>query len=154
MKTLAVVPGKCRACQRCVLYCSFSHNKTHAPSKARIYVVRRDVNGRVVNTPVICIQCGLCMNACPVPGAMRRNKAGAVVVDEEKCTGCGLCVMACPYGVIQIDAATGKAFKCDLCGGSPVCVEHCPFGALVYVELEKAAQLRRMSTATVVVRHE
>ena len=144
MKTLVVIPGACRGCERCVLWCSFAKYGTHVPSRARIQIVKHDLDGHIVDQPVICLQCGLCMTACPT-GAMRRNKAGAVVVDEEKCTGCGLCVMACPYGAVRLDPVTGKAIKCDLCGGEPVCVKHCPFGALAFVELDRAVDLRQLA---------
>jgi Fe-S-cluster-containing hydrogenase component 2 len=147
LKALVVIPDLCRGCQICVLHCSFQHHKTHAPSRATIHVVRHGPDGHLVNKPVVCVQCGICLNACPVPGAMARNKAGAIVVKEEKCTGCGLCVMSCPYGMIKLDPITLKALKCDLCGGEPACVEHCPYGALAYLEPEQAAHLRRISVA-------
>lgn len=147
MKALVVIPDRCRGCQICMLHCSFQHYGTHAPSRAAIHVVRHGSDGSIVDRPVICVQCGICLSACPVPGAMVRNKTGAIVVKEEKCTGCGLCVMSCPYGMIKVDPVTMKASKCDLCGGQPACVEHCPYGALAYVELDKAIPLRRAMVA-------
>lgn len=147
LKSLVIIPDLCRGCQICVLQCSFQHHGTHAPSRAAIHVIRHEPDGRLVDRPVVCVQCGICLSACPVPGAMVRNKVGAVVVKEEKCTGCGLCVMSCPYGMIKIDPVTMKASKCDLCGGEPACVEHCPFGALAYLEPEQAAYLKRISVA-------
>jgi len=39
--------------------------------------------------------CRLCVEACPVPGALRIEGA-AIVVDDVRCTGCGMCQFYCP----------------------------------------------------------
>lgn len=146
LKALIGIPDRCRGCQRCMLHCSFQHYKTNVPSRAMIHVVRHKSDQAVIDRPVICIQCGICMNVCPT-NAMTRDKTGALIANEEKCTSCGLCVMACPYGAIKLDPVTGKASKCDLCGGDPVCVRHCPFKALAYVDVDKLPSFRRRSVA-------
>ena len=53
---------------------------------------------------------------------------------EHKCTACGLCEKACHLGMIHVDAASKKAFKCDLCDGEPQCVTYCPQRVLTYKE--------------------
>jgi thioredoxin reductase len=54
----------------------------------------------------VCVGCGLCVPACPEPGAIRLDGKLAVV-DREKCKGHGRCVEACPVGGILL--ATGAA---------------------------------------------
>ncbi|MEM2901778.1 MAG: 4Fe-4S dicluster domain-containing protein [Candidatus Bathyarchaeia archaeon] len=140
-KILAVHPERCTGCEKCVLWCSFIKSKVFNPARSRIHVIRSEP---YVDIPMICIQCGLCMDACPIKAMNRNPKTNAVVIDEEKCTSCGRCVTACPYGVLTLDPVTGKAIKCDLCGGDPECVKHCPKKVLYYVEPNKAAYLRRL----------
>ena len=141
-RILVVYPDKCKGCERCKLHCSFFHFQEHNPLRAKIDVLPQNSSGGYVVT--ICNQCGLCMAACPIPGAIERNgSTGAIVVNKEKCTGCGQCVMACPYGMIEMDPTTNLASKCDLCGGNPRCVKTCKFGALGYVDVREAPFRRR-----------
>jgi Fe-S-cluster-containing hydrogenase component 2 len=79
---------------------------------------------------------------------MKRNTKLGIIEVTDKCVGCGQCISACPYGVITIDSTTRKAIKCDYCGGDPICVKRCPSNALVYIDAEKAAELRRITTAS------
>ena len=141
-RILSIVPDKCRGCETCKIFCSFHHEKTHKPSTSRIFVVRREPT---IDTPIICVQCGLCMYACPLDAMKRDPKTGAVIVTD-KCNGCGQCIIACPYGVIFQDPITKKAIKCDLCGGDPKCIK-CPYNALEYAIPERGSQLRRIQTA-------
>lgn len=39
--------------------------------------------------------CSVCVERCPVPGAIRLD-GRRVVVDADACTGCGICAYACP----------------------------------------------------------
>lgn len=39
--------------------------------------------------------CSVCVEHCPVPGALRLD-SGRPVVAAEACTGCGRCAYACP----------------------------------------------------------
>jgi MauM/NapG family ferredoxin protein len=39
--------------------------------------------------------CGVCVEACPVPGALTQ-KGGHPVVDPQRCIGCGVCENVCP----------------------------------------------------------
>jgi Fe-S-cluster-containing hydrogenase component 2 len=89
------------------------------------------------------------MNACPVPGAMKRNSKLGVIEITDRCNGCGQCIPSCPYGIITVNPNTRKALKCDCCQGDPECVKHCPFNALVYVDAEKGAELRRIISTSI-----
>lgn len=144
MKTLVVVPDRCVGCERCKLYCSFRFYRTHNPSRSRIQVIRSEP---YIDAPIVCLQCGLCMSACPRDAMSRNAKTGAIVVDQKKCGGCGLCVPSCPIGMMRIDPVTHVAIKCDLCGGEPECAKKCPEGALQYIDAEKAAYYRRKTFA-------
>ncbi len=139
-KTLVIFPDKCTGCHRCELWCAMNKEGLINPAKARLKVLRREPS---IDVAAICLQCGICINACLYGALSRDKKTGAVVVDDERCIGCGKCVMACPYGMITVDASVRKAKKCDLCGGNPVCVQHCPENALQYLDVEKAAAIKR-----------
>ena len=61
-----------------------------------------------------CIDCGLCEEACPVPGAEGQATAIAAEVydgrvlrsiDLERCTFCGACAAACPVDAIDLSPA-------------------------------------------------
>jgi len=43
----------------------------------------------------LCNQCGLCVHACPIPGALK-IEADKLIYDPEICVFCGACVAACP----------------------------------------------------------
>jgi carbon-monoxide dehydrogenase iron sulfur subunit len=139
-KMLIADPSLCTGCHRCEMWCSLTKYGEINPSRGNIYVIRREPS---VDVPLVCIQCGLCIDSCP-KGALKRNDmTDAITVDTDLCGGCGTCVAVCPYGVLRIDRETNLAAKCDLCGGSPVCVAHCPQGAIRYEETSKVAAKRR-----------
>ncbi|BAF58667.1 MAG: 4Fe-4S dicluster domain-containing protein [Pelotomaculum sp.] len=146
-KVLVVDPSKCTGCHRCEMWCSLTKYGEINPSRSNVYVIRREP---AVDVPVVCVQCGLCVDVCPVEALKRNGKTDAVVVDAESCTGCGTCVKVCPYGVLRIDEETDTAAKCDLCGGSPACAGHCPHGAIRYEDAGKAAARRREQWATAI----
>jgi len=140
VKALITFPERCTSCQICELYCSLKHFNVLSPARSRISVVRR------FNTPVVCVQCHLCLNSCPHEFVSKDNKTGAVIISEE-CSGCGTCLNLCPYGAIKIDPTTKKALVCDLCGGDPECVSRCPEDALAYLDPDKAAYHKRVAFA-------
>lgn len=146
MKVLVAVPERCTGCERCELVCSLVHFKTMSPSKSAIHVVR--VHHAPIDAPIFCVQCGLCIDVCPVGALSRDKKTGAVIVDYGLCTGCESCVSVCPYGAITVDRAIRKAIKCDLCGGDPKCVKICPEGVLQYVDANKASYYKRLTYAS------
>ncbi len=95
------------ACRGCI-----ARNCQSACPKGAINIV----NGRAVLNPELCINCGLCMKACPyhaiikiaVPceeacpvGAITRNEeTGREQIDHEKCISCGKCLRQCPFSAI------------------------------------------------------
>ena len=147
-KMLVVESELCTGCHRCEMWCSFTKFNEINPTRSNIYIVRREP---AIDVPIICTQCGLCIEVCSV-GALKRNLSG-VVVDSTICSGCGKCVLVCPYGVIRIDEDTNVAAKCDLCGGDPVCVKHCEQGALRYEDSKKVATKRREQCAIAISKY-
>lgn len=50
----------------------------------------------------ICIDCGVCVDACPI-GALERVDGKISLVDAHGCTGCGICADQCAVGAIRIE---------------------------------------------------
>ncbi|AEF94783.1 4Fe-4S ferredoxin iron-sulfur binding domain-containing protein [Desulfotomaculum nigrificans CO-1-SRB] len=139
-KVLSIDPSLCTGCHRCEMWCSMTKYGEINPSRSNVYVIRREP---AVDVPLVCIQCGICIDVCPTGALKRDGSTDAVVVDADFCSGCGTCVKSCPYGVLRVDKETDVASKCDLCNGSPACASHCPQGAIRYVEESEAAAKRR-----------
>lgn len=57
---------------------------------------------RLWYTPVACIGCKACLQACPA-GALGWDEAG-LTINHEACTRCGACIRACPTGALRFDA--------------------------------------------------
>jgi formate dehydrogenase iron-sulfur subunit len=89
-----------------------------------------------------------CLNACPT-GAIIRNEFGDVYVQPDICNGCGYCVPACPFGVIAINHADGRAWKCTLCYDrqkadmTPACAKACPTQSIQFGELDELRERAR-----------
>jgi len=82
-----------------------------------------------------------CLDACPT-GAIIRNEFGDVYVQPDVCNGCGYCVPACPFGVIDLNHADGRAWKCTLCydrqkdGFTPACAKACPTQSILFGDVD------------------
>jgi Fe-S-cluster-containing hydrogenase component 2 len=109
--------------------CWLSKEDLVNPKKARLRVVRKDVTD---DTPVVCTQCGECIDTCPQEAISKDN--GTVKIDPDSCAGCGLCIDACPHNVITM--INDVAVKCDLCNGEPLCVKYCSQGGVKFEEVK------------------
>lgn len=99
-----LVTEACRGClaRPCTLVC---------PRKA---ITQENGQARIDHTK--CVNCGLCLKACPyhaiirVPipceescpvGAITKDETGKEHIDYEKCISCGKCTQTCPFGAIM-----------------------------------------------------
>lgn len=99
-----LVTEACRGClaRPCTLKC---------PRKAIV-----QENGQAKIDHAKCVNCGLCLKACPyhaiirVPipceeacpvGAITKDDTGKEHIDYDKCISCGKCTQACPFGAIM-----------------------------------------------------
>lgn len=104
LKSRYVITNTCRGClgRAC---------QTNCPKDAIDMV-----NGRAMINPDKCVNCGLCMKACPYNAVVRtpvpceeicpvkavsKDETGREVIDPEKCISCGQCARACPFAAIQ-----------------------------------------------------
>lgn len=139
-KSLVAVPDRCTGCRRCEMWCSLKRKGVINIERAAIHVLRREPG---IDTPLVCLQCGICLASCPRDLITRNKKTGAIEINTEECKFCGNCVTACPYGMITFDQADKHAVKCDLCGGDPECVKHCRDRAVLYADVNVVARYRR-----------
>ncbi len=72
----------------CNLRCLWCHNPESLDPDSEIGFYPRD-----------CINCGDCVEACPVSACQLENPAR---IDREKCTRCGDCVEACPGKALRL----------------------------------------------------
>ena len=94
MKKLSVKKNvECMACLECVRACSESFYKEFHQDLSCIRIV--DKNGAA--KPMTCIQCGKCVEVCPMK-VMVQKEGGTTT----KCIACGICVKVCPMEVLEI----------------------------------------------------
>ena len=152
--SLMIDLDRCIGCKTCIVACRNAHNlvdhATALPGSLASYLrveSRREgtyPDLRVRSWVVPCQHCknAPCIKACKEEAISKDVQTGIVRIDPDKCVGSRACLEACPYGVIQFDAATNKAHKCDLCferihrGEQPVCAEVCLTGAIEFGEKE------------------
>jgi len=93
------------------------------------------VDGCAVINPELCVNCGLCLKACPYNAIVRtpipceescpvkaisKDESGREVIDQEKCISCGQCVVACPFAAIQDRSQMIDVLKTLKSGGKTV----------------------------------
>jgi anaerobic carbon-monoxide dehydrogenase iron sulfur subunit len=133
MKVLKINPDACSVCGECERACSSLYFKEEKREKSAIRVdISPDNNDEVLMKT--CIQCGECINVCPVQ-ALYRAKNGVVMIKKKVCVGCFACVGFCPYSAMFTHGDSTEPFKCISCGA---CVKACPAEAL-RIEEEKGA---------------
>ena len=146
-KAIVVNRERCTGCRMCELVCSVKKEGASDPARARIRVMKREMEGFYL--PTICRHCEdpPCEEACPVDAIYKDEETGRVVVDEDLCIGCGTCVSACPLGGIGFDEKVGRILKCDLCGGDPTCVKFCETKTIRFVEVDRDDLLKQKNEA-------
>ena len=94
MKKLSVKKGsQCMACLQCVDACSTAFYKQFHQDLSCIQIVEKKGEAK----PMVCIQCGKCVEACPMK-VMVAPENGPTT----KCIACGICVKACPMEILEI----------------------------------------------------
>ena len=102
-KAIVVNRERCTGCRMCELVCSVKKEGASDPARARIRVIKREMEGFYL--PTVCRHCEdpPCGEACPVEAIHKDEETGRVVVDEDLCIGCEACVSACPLGAMGFD---------------------------------------------------
>ena len=94
MKRLSVKKtAECMACLECVRACSTAFYKEFNEDLSCIRIVAKGDGAK----PMTCIQCGKCVEACPMK-VMVLPEGGTTT----KCIACGICVKACPMEILEI----------------------------------------------------
>ena len=94
MKKLVVKKNaECMACLQCEQACAEAFYKEFDVTLSCIQIVEK--NGAA--KPQTCIQCGKCVEACPMKVMVMKPEGPA-----SKCIACGICVKACPMDILEI----------------------------------------------------
>jgi carbon-monoxide dehydrogenase iron sulfur subunit len=146
-KIMTVDYDRCTGCRLCEMVCSVNKEGASDPARARIHVIKWEMEG--IYVPMFCQHCEdpLCAAVCPVRAIERDEAEGRVRVDKEKCVGCRSCLSACPFGAIGWDEEKRKVIRCDLCHGDPTCVKFCATKAIQFIEAERAVLVRKRAAA-------
>lgn len=145
MKAFTIDLTNCNGCYACQIACKDEHVHNNWPGYAKPQPnighfwlkIDEKVRGtvpkvKVAYRPHICMQCGACIETCPVKAIYRRDD-GLVIIDPDKCTGCMQCVGLCPFEAIYFNKDLLVAQKCTACAHllddgweKPRCAVNCP----------------------------
>jgi Fe-S-cluster-containing hydrogenase component 2 len=144
---IAVDHERCTGCRLCELVCSVVKEGASNPSRARIQVIKWEMEGFYL--PMLCQHCEepICATVCPVNAIERDQSLGRVTVNYEMCIGCRACISACPLGGVGFHEVSRKVIRCDLCDGDPTCVKFCDTKAIQYLESERIHLVRKRDAA-------
>ena len=146
-KMLLIDHEKCTGCRFCETACARAKESVANPARARISVVKWEMEGSAI--PMVCQQCqdAPCVTVCPVKSLSRDEDLGRVVIDYDLCIGCKFCVAVCPFGGMGIDTVAKRVVKCDLCDGDPACVKFCSTEALQFVDASTVNIVKKREAA-------
>ena len=145
-KMILPIIERCGGCRECETVCSWAHDVgVINPRRGRITVMKDDAEG--IYVPFMCLQCEepFCMKVCPTGAIVEDPETGVKKIRADICIGCRMCVIACPFGGVSFDPEKRKSVKCDFCEdvGEPQCVKWCPKNALLLVDRDDAANVKR-----------
>jgi len=118
-------PSVCTGCNICLSACAMARQGNFDITKARLRVVGTWPGP---SAPVVCDQCGECVQVCPTAALTMDEKVGGLVYDRDLCTLCDACTTACPHHLLSMDSE--RVYVCNLCSGWPECADWCPTGAI------------------------
>ena len=147
-KMILVDYDKCTGCRYCETACAAQHEGVCNPYRARIKVMRSEMEAFVA--PMLCQQCkdAPCVRICPVQALSHDDDGlGRVSVDYDLCIVCKMCVTVCPFGAMKFDEGKMRVIKCDFCDGDPACVKACSTDALMFVDATEADIMKKMEIA-------
>jgi len=141
---------ECWGCKTCEVACKQEHN---LPVGVRWIMVSadgpREIAGSLRLNYVVthCLHCSHppCRDDCPASAITKRDD-GIVLIDETLCISCQNCLVACPLRVVQFEADSGVAQKCNLCveridqGLMPACVNVCPSQCIYFGDIQEIAE--------------
>lgn len=145
-KIMVVDYEKCTGCRLCEMVCSVKKEGMSDPSRARIHVIKWEMEGFYL--PMLCQHCEnpICATVCPMNAIQWDEETRRVVVSGDLCILCKACISACPLGGVGFDDREKKLLRCDLCDGDPTCVKYCDSRAIQFIDSESVA-IRKKRTA-------
>lgn len=90
--------GYCDFCMKCVDVCPTGALRYEAPTADDIGVAK------VISDACVAWEwagCTVCVDECPVEGAIVLDEHGRPIVDENLCDGCGRCEQVCPASSLR-----------------------------------------------------
>ena len=146
-KIMVVDHERCTGCRLCEMVCSVKKEGVSDPTRARIHIIKWEMEGFYL--PMFCQHCDepLCAAVCPVNAVQRDDSLGRVIVDHDLCIGCRACISTCPLGGVGYDDKERRIIRCDLCDGDPSCVKYCETSTIQFIESNLVQIQKKRSAA-------